>query len=106
MATRQDPYIGFEWGTGSPMAGVNSDFFSIRWTTTAYLNTDTYRFCAMADDGVRIWVDGTRVLDEWHPNNGVAYCGNHWVASGNHQVKVEYFEEGGNALIYVWWEPH
>jgi len=105
-ATRYDPWIGFEWGTGSPMSGVNADFFSARWETTAHFNTDTYRFCAMSDDGVRIWVDEHRVLDEWHPNNGTVFCGEHWVASGNHRIKVEYFEEGGDALIYVWWEPH
>jgi hypothetical protein len=58
----------------------------------------------MSDDGVRIWVDGTRALDEWHPNNGVAYCGRYWAASGNHQITVEYYKEGGHALIYVWWE--
>ncbi|RLC91039.1 MAG: hypothetical protein DRI79_03935 [Chloroflexi bacterium] len=104
FATRYDPWIGFEWGTDSPMPEMRSDFFSIRWTTTVHLNTDTYRFCAMSDDGVRIWVDGQRVLDEWHPNNGIAYCGEHWVETGDHEIKVEYYEEGGNALIYVWWE--
>jgi len=104
VATRYDPWIGFEWGTDSPMPGVRSDFFSARWTTTAYLDAGTYRFCAMIDDGARIWVDGVRVLDEWHPTNGVAYCGEHTVTAGNHEIKVEYYEEGGNALIYVWWE--
>ncbi len=104
VATRYDPWIGFEWGTDSPMPGVPSDFFSIRWTTTAHLDEGAYNFCAMSDDGARIWVDGHRVLDEWHPNNGVAYCGEHTVTTGNHELKVEYYEEGGDALIYVWWE--
>jgi len=104
VATRYDPWIGFEWGTGSPMPGVRSDFFSARWTTTAYLEGGTYRFCAMIDDGARIYVDGIRVLDEWHPTNGVAFCGEHAVATGNHEIEVQYYEEGGNALIYVWWE--
>jgi LysM repeat protein len=104
IATRVDPWIGFEWGTGSPMAGVPSDFFSARWTTTAYLEAGTYLFCAMIDDGGRIYVDGVRVLDEWHPTNGVAYCGEHRVTRGNHAVEVHYYEEGGNALIYVWWD--
>lgn len=104
VASRYDPWIGFEWGTGSPMPGVRSDFFSVRWTTTAYLEAGTYRFCAMIDDGARIFVDGVRVLDEWHPTNGLAFCGEHTVAAGNHSIEVQYYEEGGNALIYVWWE--
>ncbi len=103
FATDYVPWIGAEWETGSPLPGMRNDYFSIRWTTTAYLEADAYLFCAMSDDGARIWVDGHRVLDEWHPNNGVAYCGEHEVATGDHEVKVEYYEEGGNALIYVWW---
>ncbi len=106
IATDQYPWIGFEWGTGSPMHGVWSDHFSARWTTQLHLKTDHYRFCAMSDDGVRIWVGETLVLDEWHPNNGVARCGDYWAETGAYDVKVEYYEDGGNALIYVWWEPH
>jgi hypothetical protein len=60
----------------------------------------------MSDDGARIWVDGTLVLDEWHGNNGTAFCGDHWVSTGTYDVKVEYYEHGGKALIYMWWEPH
>ncbi len=104
VATRYDPWIGFEWKTGSPLPQVRNDFFSIRWTTTAYLEAGTYRFCAMIDDGARIFVDGVRVLDEWHPTNGLSFCGKHAVAAGNHNIEVQYYEEGGNALIYVWWE--
>ncbi len=106
VATRYDPWIGFEWGTDSPMAGVQSDHFSARWTTKLNLKTDTYRFCAMSDDGARIWVGGDLVLDEWHANNGIAYCGDYWAATGTYEVKVEYYEHGGDALIYMWWEPH
>ena len=105
VATSHDPWIGFDWGTGSP-PGVNSEHFSARWTTTLYLKTDHYRFCAMSDDGARIWVGGKLVLDEWHANNGIAYCGDYWAETGIYEVKVEYYEDGGNALIYVWWEPH
>ncbi|MFQ6102101.1 MAG: PA14 domain-containing protein [Anaerolineae bacterium] len=103
-ATRYDPWVGFDWKLGGPMPGMRGDYFSIRWTTTAYLEEGAYRFCAMIDDGARMWVDDHRVLDEWHPTNAAAYCGEHAVETGNHEIKVEYYEEGGNALIYVWWE--
>lgn len=106
VITRHYPWIGFDWGTDTPDPGVWRDRFSARWTTRLHLKTDHYRFCAMSDDGARIWVNGVLVLDEWHANNGVAYCGSHWVETGTYEVKVEYYEDGGNALIYVWWEPH
>jgi hypothetical protein len=106
VVTRTDSWIGFEWGTDEPVPGVWADHFSARWTTKMALKTDHYRFCAMGDDGVRIWVGNTLVLDEWHANNGVAYCGTYWAQTGTYDVKVEYYEDGGKALIYVWWEPH
>jgi LysM repeat protein len=103
-ATRVDPAIGFEWGTGTPIGGVAADHFSVRWTRTASFFDDNYAFCAMSDDGVRIYLDGHLVLDEWHASNSVAYCAEADVSGGNHKVTVEYYEDGGNALIYVWWE--
>ena len=48
---------------------------------------------------------GTLVLDEWHANNGATYCATHWTNGGNYEIKVEYYEDGGKALVYVWWEP-
>jgi LysM repeat protein len=105
VATHHTPYIGFEWRGERPLPGVPHDHFSARWTRRVDLENDHYRFCAMTDDGVRIWVDGEQVLDEWHPNNSVAYCGITYVHAGTHDVRVEYYEQGGEALIYVWWEP-
>jgi hypothetical protein len=105
VATTHQPWIGFEWGTDSPLPGVPADHFSARWTRRAHLETDHYRFCAMSDDGVRIWVNGELLVNEWHPNNAVAYCGVKYVRAGVHDIKVEHYEHSGSALLYVWWEP-
>lgn len=104
--TRYDPHIGFDWGTDSPAPTIWQDHFSIRWTQTAYFKTDHYRFCARVDDGVRIYVDDQKILDAWHGNNAVTHCASYHLNTGNHTVKVEYYEDGGNALIFAWWEPH
>lgn len=106
VLTRYDPSIGFDWGTGSPAPEVWADGFSARWTRKVHLNTDHYRFCARSDDGVRLWVGNALILDEWHPNPATSFCSTHWVSSGYYDMKVEYYEDGGSAMIYVWWEPH
>ncbi|MFN2273054.1 MAG: LysM peptidoglycan-binding domain-containing protein [Anaerolineae bacterium] len=106
VVTRVDPWIGFEWEGDGPAPGVWADGFSARWTTTMHLDADHYRFCTMSDDGSRIWVNGELVLDEWHANNGIAYCGTYYATTGDYEVVVEYYEHGGKALIYMWWEPH
>ena len=104
LLTRVDPYIGFEWGLGSPDPSIPQDYFGVRWTRKATFDKGSYAFCAMADDGVRLYVDGVRLLDEWHPSNGLSYCATIDLAKGAHEVKAEYYEDGGQALIYVWWE--
>jgi LysM repeat protein len=104
VATRYDPWIGFDWGTGSPMPEVWLDHFSIRWTSKVRLDTANYRFCAMTDDGVRLWVGNNLLINEWHGNNGVTYCSPYAAGYGDHTVRIEYYEHQGNALIYVWWE--
>lgn len=104
-ATRNDAWIAFDWGTSGPMPGVWPDGFSARWRRKLHLGVDNYRFCAMSDDGVRIWVGDELLVDEWHASPGLVYCATYWVSTGYHEIKVEYYEHGGDALIYVWWDP-
>ncbi len=104
VAKRDDGAIGFEWGLGAPISGLPADYFGVRWTRKASFYEDNYAFCAMADDGVRLYVDGVRVIDEWHASNAQSYCAQVDITKGVHTVMVEYYEDGGNALIYVWWE--
>ncbi|HNT74534.1 MAG TPA: PA14 domain-containing protein [Anaerolineae bacterium] len=103
--TRMDSFIGFEWNQAAPMDGIPSDGFSARWTRKLWLYEDNYAFCARADDGVRVTVNGQRIIDEWHGSPGYPnYCVEVEMLKGTHTLQVEYYEDGGNALIYVWWE--
>ena len=107
VLTHYVPAIEFNWGTHSPDPAVWWDGFSARWVRTIQLNTDHYRFCTMSDDGVRIWVGDDLVTDEWHANDGsIPHCDTYWAKTGTYEVTVEYYEHGGDAMIYVWWEPH
>jgi hypothetical protein len=101
---RQDAGIDFNWGYGSPAPGIPADNFSVRWTRSVWFDEGTYRFYANADDGVRIWVDGNLVIDQWHQWRPETYSGEIWLGSGHHQVVVDYYEETGLAFISVWWE--
>jgi hypothetical protein len=100
---RNDVAISFDWGTGSPALNLPADNFSVRWTQVATFTTGTYRFWAKADDGVRIIIDGTRIVDAWHNSAGSVEA-TIPLAAGTHTVIVEYFEHGGAALIQFGWE--
>ncbi len=101
---RYDPAIDFDWAAGSPDASLPNDNFSVRWTRTLGFEAGTYRFFASTDDGVRISVDGQRVVDAWYdqklPNT---HSGDLTLSSGQHTVEVTYYEHGGQASAHVWW---
>ncbi|MEZ4638095.1 MAG: PA14 domain-containing protein [Caldilineaceae bacterium] len=51
-----------------PVPGlVPVDQFSARFERTLNVTGGIYRFSVQADDGVRVWVGGELVIDEWHP---------------------------------------
>jgi hypothetical protein len=66
---RQDAAIDFDWGSGSPASGLPTDGFAVRWRGRWQLAEGAYRFYAYTDDGVRIWVDGAVIIDQWRDQN-------------------------------------
>jgi uncharacterized protein YraI len=87
------------WGSSAPLPSVPADNFSVRWTTIQILAAGTYRATAQVDDGVRVYVDGTRVIDEWHGASGRTYSADFNLTAGPHTFVVEYYEAGGDAFI-------
>ncbi|MCB0064082.1 MAG: hypothetical protein KDE19_18290, partial [Caldilineaceae bacterium] len=59
---------------------------------------------AMADDGVRVYVDGHLIIDQWSEHPTQSFFGDIYLGEGYHNIRVEYYEEGGVANIRVWWE--
>lgn len=102
---RQDSEIRFNWYKGSPGDNMPEDRFSIRWERVLNFDGGDYRFYATADDGVRVYVDDTLVIDGWKIQPATEYTGDISLRPGKHKVVVEYYEEAEDALINVYWEP-
>jgi hypothetical protein len=101
---RNDKAVDFDWGAGAPSSGLPTDDFSVRWTRQAYLEGGTYRFYALSDDGVRLWVDGQRLIDKWRDQGPTEHSKEVALTRGAHSLKVEYYEHVGGARIHVWWK--
>ena len=104
MLVRNDENISFNWGAGSPAANIPADGFSARWTRTYPLEGATYRFHVIVDDGARLWVDDQLIIDSWHDGSAREITADHAVVQGTHSLRVEYYENTGEARIQVWWE--
>lgn len=101
---RNDRAVDFGWGAGSPAAGLAADRFSARWTRQVTFQPGVYRLLAWADDGIRVYVDGKVVLDEWHNSSGDQVYGVDVPLNGVHAIEVQYFEQTGDAKIRFWWQ--
>ena len=100
---RDDTAVNFDWGYGAPAPGLPVDYFSVRWTRTLELQGGSYQFFAESDDGVRVWVDGQLIIDQWHNATGSTYSTTISLSSGVHEVRVEYYEATQIAKVRVWW---
>jgi hypothetical protein len=101
--TRCETSIRQNWGTGGPGSGLASDSFSIRWTGRFTFAGGNTTFTVRADDGVRLWVDGGLVIDAWKDQAATTYTAARSLTSGQHDIRVEYYERTGQAVIEVNW---
>jgi len=110
VTTRIDPQVNFEWLYGHPAGTALSgdDTFSVRWTgmLTAPV-TGLYTFTTSTDDGVRLWVGGRSVINNWNYQNDYdpLSSGTVSLAAGQtYALVMEYFEGPGLAHAQLTWE--
>jgi|APTNR8051073442_1049403.scaffolds.fasta_scaffold01323_14 parallel beta-helix repeat protein len=79
---------------GSPAAGVPEDQFATFATTQFTAIPGRYRITVTSDDGMRLYIDGKRLIDHWgihEPTPDMIEV----ELSGEHKIEIEHFEEGG-----------
>ncbi len=98
--TKYDEEIYFEWGQNAPSGLTVTDNFSIRWTGTITFGADDAALRVYADDGVRIWIDDELVIDGWSVYDQYLVT-DVYTAGSAHSIKIEYFDSGSYAHIYL-----
>ncbi|RDV08314.1 DUF1929 domain-containing protein [Arthrobacter sp. RT-1] len=96
--TRCDAEINFSWpGATGAGAGLDGTEDSTRWTRTLDLPAGDQTFTITSDDGVRVKLDGTTIIDAWKDQGASTYMATRNVAAGPHTVVVEHYERYGDA---------
>ncbi|MFE3440736.1 PA14 domain-containing protein [Streptomyces sindenensis] len=100
-AVRTDARIGFRWGAEAPYPEADADSaFRVRWTGKLRVPAHgRYRLGGAHDGGLRIWLDGKLVLDDWDrtaaTGAGASYGKALTLRAGRaHDLKVEYRRTG------------
>jgi beta-glucosidase len=117
--TRIDRAVDFRWDRSSPTAdmvargelsadrALGTDDFSIRWTGQLLPPVSgTYEITVTADDGFRLEVAGTRVIDEWTttPRARAKTASVTLEAGKAYDIRLEYFEAQRDAEVRLNWK--
>ena len=105
--TRNDATVNFDWSTGSPDPAIGGDTFSVRWTGWVQAPLfGGYTFYTSSDDGVRLWVNNQLIINNWTNHAVTEDSGTVTLSAGQkYDIKLEYYENGGAAVIKLSWTP-
>jgi beta-glucosidase len=99
VLVRVDKSVDFDWDQGGPHPNMGSDRFSVRWTgALRFPETGIYRIGVTSDDGVRFYLDGKLLIDQWADRSSMTdLVSVPLEASKEYDVKIEYYEHGISA---------
>jgi beta-glucosidase len=102
---RVDKQVDFNWASGAPDPKVPKDHFSVRWSgkITAPV-TGQYQFTVATDDGVRLFVDGKRLINWWQDHGEEQRSATYNMEAGkSYDLRMEYYENGALAVARLQW---
>lgn len=99
---RIDARVAFNWGSGAAPMGV-SDNFTVRWTGFYKAISTTNYFCTNTDDGVRLYINGVIVINNWTDHGATWDCTTNiaMTVGTKYAVTLEYYENGGGSVTYL-----
>lgn len=103
---RSDETIDFLFSDVGPHEELGGTFFSIRWTGTLIPpESGHYRFHTQASGGVRLWVDGQLLLEDWTEHGPQQEAGRSIALEAGRavDVRLDFFQEEENARVRLLW---
>ena len=108
VGSHTDSTVNFDPADSLGVSYANSsdgDTFSIRWT--GYVKADytgTYTFYTVSDDGARLYVNGSTVINSWIDQGPTEHSGTIALTAGQwYPIQLDFYENGGGATITLSW---
>jgi hypothetical protein len=81
---------------------LRSDNFGCRYTGQIQINSaGTYTFYTTSDDGSKLWIDGTLIVNNDGLHGAQERSGAVSLATGRHTIQVDFFEKTGGQVLEV-----
>lgn len=105
QVSRTDATVNYDFGTGSPAPGIGSDTFSGRWTGQIEAPVSgQYTFTTRSDDGVRLFVEGEPIIDNWTDHGATNNSGSITLEAGRrYDIALEHYDNTGGSTIRLSW---
>ena len=102
--TRLDKTVDFDWGGGSPDHAIPDDYFSGIWAgSITPKSTGIYKFYLSIDNGGRLWIGDTLIIDHWIEDVTTQTAEIRLVGGTRYDIKIAYCEVWGGAYIKLQW---
>ncbi len=92
LLTRQESRLDYEWYRPA-VPGLPLTRWALEATATVALPPGSYRIRSISDDGVQVFFDGAKVIDNWAPHESAIDTAS--VGGGTHRLKVRYYQVDG-----------
>jgi beta-glucosidase len=102
---RIDTMINFDFGETGLNAGFPKNNFSVRWTGKLKIpKTSDYTLEFISDDGVRLWLDDTLLIDYWNDHAPEPRSiREKFETSKEYRIRIEYYQHRGSAVAKLGW---
>ena len=92
LTTARTSRLDYLWSRPT-IPGLPSSKWALEATTRVTVPVGTHTLRTISDDAVRVWVDGTLVIDNWVPHESAVDAVP--IAAGPHDVRVQYVQVEG-----------
>jgi uncharacterized repeat protein (TIGR03806 family) len=103
---RTDAVVNFNWSTNGPDPSIGQTNFTASWTGSVQAQyNETYTFTTIADDGVRLWVNGQLLVDDWNTHSTLTTNSGSITLNAQqlYNIQLDYFQNTGNAVAQLLW---
>jgi hypothetical protein len=106
VLVRNDDHLAFDWSAEGPDRALGKEEYSVRWEGKLKAPEDgLYQIYTVSDDGIRLWIDGKRVIDHWSSHGPVydSFPPIELKAGQECTIRMEFFQRGGGAVARLLW---